>query len=76
MKKMIVLPDKEAVQNFVNAVSCYEGSVLVTKVGYTYEVDGSSFLGMMSLMGCRILVEYGSTSEEIRGIIDRYTIAC
>lgn len=76
MKKIITLPDVVAVKNFVKAAGESDDIVLVAKVGYTYQVDGSSFLGMMSLMGAPIVVECAGASDNLLSLMEIYTIAC
>lgn len=76
MKRVITLPDIEAVKNFVHAAGEMDTIVLVSKAGYTYTIDGASLLGMMTLMGAKILVETAHVSEKLKGLIEDYAVVC
>lgn len=76
MKRVITLPDIEAVKNFVHAAGEMDTIVLVSKAGYTYTIDGASLLGMMTLMGAKILVETAHVSEKLKSLIENYAVVC
>ena len=57
METVIKLPDVEAVQNFVKVATETDCDVLVSKEGYKYIIDGTSILGMLNVVGARIIVK-------------------
>ena len=57
MSEIIKLPNLEAVQEFVKNAEATGENVIVSKVGFKYQVDGASFLGMMAVMGEIIKVD-------------------
>lgn len=75
MKRVITLPDMEAVKDFVHAAGEMDSIVLVSKAGYTYTIDGASLLGMMTLMGAKILVETVNVSDRLKNLLDNYAVA-
>ncbi len=74
MKRYIRLPDVEAVKEFVRTVDMSKSDVLVSKAGYSYQIDGSSIIGMMVFAGEVVLAETGDCTEEMLKVIDKYTI--
>ena len=75
MEKLINLPTIDAITEFVHGADESGDTVLVSKDGFRVQIDGSSLLGMMSVIGSDIRVKCLGTSERLRSIIDRYSIA-
>jgi hypothetical protein len=75
MHKIIKLPDVEAVQEFVNVAEATGESILVSKDGFKYQVDGASIMGMFSVMGERLKVEYMSDSHRLHEMLDKYCVS-
>jgi hypothetical protein len=72
MNKTIQLPNVEAVQEFVNVAEATGESILVSKEGFRYQVDGASIMGMLAVMGERLRVEYVSESRRFRDMLEKY----
>lgn len=70
-KRLIKLCSIDDVKEFVNNVKELNDTVLVSKEGYGVQLDGESLLGLMSLIGSRIIVSYNNTSERFNQILDR-----
>ena len=51
MSKTIKLPNHEAVQEFVKNAEATGDSVIVSKEGFKYQIDGTSIMGMLTVMG-------------------------
>jgi hypothetical protein len=75
MNKIIKLPDIEAVQEFVNVAEATGESILVSKDGFKYQVDGASIMGMFSVMGERLKVEYMSDSNRLTEMLEKYCVS-
>jgi len=74
MKRIIQLPDIDSVKEFVQTASEMDQDVIVTKEGFGVYVDGASLLGMISLIGAKIMVESSKNSERLLRVIDRYQV--
>lgn len=74
MKKMITLPDLDAIRHFVKASEEMDDIVLVSKEGYSFQFDGASIISMMTLMGAKILVECASASDKFAKILNTYEV--
>lgn len=74
MKQLIMLPDIESVNCFVHNSELCEEAVLVSKEGYKFEIDGSSIIGMMSLIGSKLMVNYNGKSKNLLSIIEKYRV--
>lgn len=73
-KSVIVLASVDDVKEFVGCVEALDFPVMVSKEGYTYQVDGGSIIGMMSLMGTRIVLDYNGESEELTSVINKFGV--
>ena len=74
MDETIKLPNLEAVQEFVKNAEATGESVLVSKEGFGYQVDGTSIMGMLAVMGERIKVNYISDSIRFKEMLKKYYI--
>lgn len=74
MNIIIKLPDLEAVQEFVKNAEATGDSILVSKEGFGYQVDGTSIMGMLAVMGERIKVNYISDSIRFKEMLKKYYI--
>lgn len=74
METTIKLPDIEAVQNFVKAASETNCDVLVSKEGYKYMIDGTSILGMLTVVGSRIIVKCMTATASFKNLVERYNV--
>lgn len=74
MNIIIKLPDLEAVQEFVKNAEATGDSILVSKEGFGYQVDGTSIIGMLAVMGERIKVNYISDSIRFKEMLKKYYI--
>ena len=72
MKKTICLPNMQAVKSFVEAASEMDEVVLVSPKGFNHLFDGASILGMVSLMGNQICVDFSNPSDRFINIINNY----
>jgi len=72
MENLILLPDVEAVRAFVHESDASNETVLVSKEGYNLIIDGSSILGMMSVIGSKLKVRYYGESLGMRGLLEQY----
>jgi hypothetical protein len=75
MNKIIKLPDVESVQEFVNVAEATGESILVSKEGFKYQVDGASIMGMIAVMGERLKVEYRSESHRLNEMLEKYCVS-
>ena len=74
MSEIIKLPNLEAVQEFVKNAEATGESVLVSKEGFKFQIDGASIMGMIAVMGERIKVEYMGESMRFREVLKKYCI--
>lgn len=74
MKRLIQLKTIDDVKEFVDSAKELDETVLVSKEGFANQFDGASILGMMSLIGERIIVSCGKTSECFSQLLDRKQI--
>ena len=74
MDETIKLPNLEAVQEFVKNAEATGESVLVSKEGFKYQIDGTSIMGMICVMGERLKVEYMSESMRFKEMLKKYCI--
>lgn len=75
MNEIIKLPNLEAVQDFVKNAEATGESVLVSKVGFKYQIDGASIIGMLAVMGEKIKVEYMSESMNFKEMLKKYYVS-
>ena len=75
MSKIIKLPNLEAIKEFVKNADELGESVLVSKVGFKYQIDGASIMGMMAVMGEKIKVDYMGESVKFLEILKKYNIS-
>lgn len=75
MEKVINLPNVDAITEFVNKARETGDTVLVSKEGYNYQIDGASILGMMAVIGANIRVKCLGNSESFTKLFERYAIA-
>lgn len=75
MNEIIELPNLEAVQDFVKNAEATGESVLVSKVGFKYQIDGASIMGMLAVMGEKIKVEYMSESMKFKEMLKKYYVS-
>lgn len=74
MEKRVLLPDIDAVKNFVTASEASNETVLVSKEGFRYVIDGASLLGMMNVVGARLCVSYHGHSDKIIDMLEKYCV--
>ena len=70
METVIKLPDVEAVQNFVKVATETDCDVLVSKEGYKYIIDGTSILGMLNVVGARIIVKCLAANKGFKNLLN------
>ena len=75
MNEIIKLPNLEAVQEFVQNAEETGQSVLVSKEGFKNQIDGTSIVGMVGVVGERINVEYITESGRFKEMIKKYKIS-
>ena len=75
MNEIIKLPNLEAVQEFVKNAEATGESVLVSKEGFKYQIDGTSIIGMIYVMGERLKVEYRSESMRFKEMLKKYYVS-
>ena len=75
MSKIIKLPNLEAIKEFVKNAEELGESVLVSKVGFKYQIDGASIMGMIAVMGEKIKVDYMGESGKFLEILKKYNIS-
>lgn len=73
MEHSILLPDVDAVKRFVYESSACNSTVLVSKEGFNYMLDGSSIIGMMNMIGAKLRVKYYGDSLGLLGLINQYS---
>ena len=71
MKRVILLSNVNDVKEFVSKAKELESPVLVSKEGFAVQLDGASIMGMMSLIGSKIVVDYEKESESFNQILNR-----
>lgn len=69
------MPNLEAVQEFVQNAEETGQSVLVSKEGFKNQIDGTSIVGMVGVVGERINVEYITESVRFKEMIKKYKIS-
>ena len=75
MNKTIKLPNLEAVQEFVKNTEVTGESVLVSKEGFKYQIDGTSIMSMIYVIGERIKVEHMSESMRFKQMLAKYHVS-
>ena len=75
MNETIKLPNLEAVQEFVENAEATGDSILVSKEGFKYQIDGASIMGMIAVMGEKIKVDYMGESGKFLEILKKYNIS-
>ncbi len=71
MQKMIQLSSIDDVKEFVNNVKELDQPVFVSKEGFAFQLDGASIMGLMALIGSRIIVSYEKATEKFLQLLDR-----
>ena len=71
MQKMIQLSSIDDVKEFVNNVKELDQPVFVSKEGFAFQLDGASIMGLMALIGSRIIVSYEKATEKLLQLLDR-----
>ena len=74
MNETIKLPNLEAVQEFVKNAEATGESVLVSKEGFKYQIDGTSIVGMIAVMGEKLKVECISESKRFQETLKKYCV--
>lgn len=74
MEKIINLPTVEAVMEFVKKTEETGETVLVSKEGFNYQIDGASFIGMMNIIGANIIVRYAMNSRKYNKMLEHYQV--
>lgn len=74
MNEIIKLPNVEAVQDFVKNAEETGESVIVSKIGFKYQIDGASIVGMMSVIGEKIKVECMCESMKFKEMLKKYYV--
>ena len=74
MNEIIMLPNLEAGQDFVKNAEEIGESVIVSKVGFKYQIDGGSIMGMMAVMGEIIKVECMCESLKFEKMLKKYYV--
>ena len=74
MKRVIKLPDAEAIKEFVNCSRKSNKYIDVSKQNFNYHVDAASMLGMMTLHGLTIIVEYADSTDELNYVLSKYAV--
>ena len=59
-------------KNFVRESEGCDDTVLVSKEGFNYQIDGSSLLGMMQVIGANLIVKYYGHSNHFLNMLERY----
>lgn len=75
MSKTIKLPNLEAVQEFVKNAEATGESVIVSKEGFKYQIDGTSIMGMLTIMGEKLKVDYMCESMKFKKMLEKYCIS-
>ena len=71
MQKMIQLSSIDDVKEFVNTVKELDQPVFVSKEGFAFQLDGASIMGLMALIGSKIIVSYEKATEKFLQLLDR-----
>ena len=71
MQKMIQLSSIDDVKEFVNNVKELDQPVFVSKEGFAFQLDGASIMGVMALIGSKIIVSYEKATEKFLQLLDR-----
>ena len=71
MQKMIQLSSIDDVKEFVNNVKELDQPVFVSKEGFAFQLDGASIMGLMALIGSKIIVSYEEATEKFLQLLDR-----
>ena len=71
MQKMIQLSSIDDVKEFVNNVKELDQPVFVSKDGFAFQLDGASIMGLMALIGSKIIVSYEKATEKFLQLLDR-----
>ncbi|MDY6104919.1 MAG: hypothetical protein SPI28_10415 [Acetatifactor sp.] len=71
MQKMIQLSSIDDVKEFVNNVKELDQPVFVSKEGFAFQLDGASIMGLMALIGSKIIVSYEKATEKFLQLLDR-----
>ena len=71
MQKMIQLSSIDDVNEFVNNVKELDQPVFVSKEGFAFQLDGASIMGLMALIGSKIIVSYEKATEKFLQLLDR-----
>ena len=74
MKGVIRLPDGEAMEEFVSCSRKSNKYINVSKQNFNYQVDAASMLGMMTLLGTAIIVEYADSTDELSYVLSKYAV--
>ena len=74
MERVIKLPDSEAIKEFVNCSRKSNKYIDVSKQNFNYHVDAASMLGMMTLLGMTIIVEYADSTDELNYVLSKYAV--
>ena len=75
MNETIKLPNLEAVQEFVKNAEATGDSILVSKDGFKYQIDGTSIMSMIYVIGERIKVEHMSESMRFKQMLAKYHVS-
>ena len=71
MQKMIQLSSIDDVKEFVNNVKELDQPVFVSKEGFAFQLDGASIMGLMALIGSKIIVSYEKATEKFLQLLER-----
>ena len=71
MQKMIQLSSIDDVKEFVNNAKELDQPVFVSKEGFAFQLDGASIMGLMALIGSKIIVSYEKATEKFLQLLDR-----
>ena len=71
MQKMMQLSSIDDVKEFVNNVKELDQPVFVSKEGFAFQLDGASIMGLMALIGSKIIVSYEKATEKFLQLLDR-----
>ena len=71
MQKMIQLSSIDEVKEFVNNVMELDQPVFVSNEGFAFQLDGASIMGLMALIGSKIIVSYEKATEKFLQLLDR-----
>ena len=71
MKRMIWLSSVEDVQEFVSYAKELEQPVFVSKEGFAFQLDGASVMGLMALIGSKVIVTYEKATEKFLQLLEK-----